>query len=97
MTRHSNESVVPTASASVTDAETRADNAPDTDPAFDDDVSRRVFVQRLTFMGGGVVLLGSACKDDNKPVQPTAAPALPESSGLPSRSRLRVSAASSRV
>jgi gluconate 2-dehydrogenase gamma chain len=27
------------------------------------DVSRRVFVQQLTFMGGGVVLLGSACQD----------------------------------
>jgi gluconate 2-dehydrogenase gamma chain len=26
--------------------------------------TRRVFIQRLTFMGGGVVLLGSACKKD---------------------------------
>jgi gluconate 2-dehydrogenase gamma chain len=32
-------------------------------PAPDDDeLSRRVFVKQLTFMGGGVVLLGSACK-----------------------------------
>ena len=31
-----------------------------------DDPSRRVFVHRLTFMGGGVVLLGSACKEPAK-------------------------------
>lgn len=37
------------------------------DAASSDDPSRRVFVQRLTFMGGGVVLLGSACKDTPKP------------------------------
>jgi gluconate 2-dehydrogenase gamma chain len=29
----------------------------------EDDPSRRVFVQRLSFMGGGVVLLGGACTD----------------------------------
>lgn len=33
-------------------------------------LSRRVFVHRLTFMGGGVVLLGSACKKDEKPPAP---------------------------
>lgn len=32
-----------------------------------DDPARRVFVQRLTFMGGGVVLLGNACKEAPKP------------------------------
>jgi gluconate 2-dehydrogenase gamma chain len=32
-----------------------------------DDPQRRVFVQRLTFMGGGVVLLGSACPETPKP------------------------------
>jgi len=30
-------------------------------------ISRRVFIQRLTFMGGGVILLGSACKKDEPP------------------------------
>jgi gluconate 2-dehydrogenase gamma chain len=40
--------------------------------------SRRVFVHRLTFMGGGVVLLGSACKDEPKPSSnPQAAPIKP--------------------
>jgi gluconate 2-dehydrogenase gamma chain len=34
-----------------------------------DDPTRRIFVQHLTFMGGGVVLLGSAC---NKPPKPDA-------------------------
>ncbi len=29
----------------------------------DDDITRRVFVHHLTFLGGGVVLLGG-CKDD---------------------------------
>lgn len=38
-----------------------------------DDLGRRVFVQRLTFMGGGVVLLGSACKETPKPDAGTAA------------------------
>ncbi|MBM4782548.1 MAG: gluconate 2-dehydrogenase subunit 3 family protein [Archangiaceae bacterium] len=40
-------------------------------PATDDldDPSRRVFVHRLTFMGGGVVLLGSACKACNEPAK----------------------------
>ncbi|MDP3232513.1 MAG: gluconate 2-dehydrogenase subunit 3 family protein [Myxococcales bacterium] len=32
-----------------------------------DELARRVFVQRLTFMGGGVVLLGNACKESPKP------------------------------
>lgn len=40
-------------------------------PAVDadapDDPARRVFVQRLTFMGGGVVLLGGACKERGAP------------------------------
>ena len=39
------------------------------------DVSRRVFVQHLTFMGGGVVLLGSACKDSKPAAAPEKAPA----------------------
>jgi gluconate 2-dehydrogenase gamma chain len=30
-------------------------------------ITRRVFIQRLTFLGGGVVLLGSACKKDESP------------------------------
>ncbi len=39
------------------------------------DPTRRVFVQRLTFMGGGVVLLGSACKDSKeKPSAPAQVP-----------------------
>lgn len=29
-------------------------------------ISRRVFIQRLTFFGGGVVLIGAACKRDSK-------------------------------
>ena len=33
----------------------------------DDDISRRVFVHHLTFLGGGVVLLGG-CKEEPKPV-----------------------------
>ncbi|MCU0700201.1 MAG: gluconate 2-dehydrogenase subunit 3 family protein [Myxococcaceae bacterium] len=33
------------------------------DDAWPEGPSRRVFVQRLTFLGGGVVLLGSACKE----------------------------------
>ena len=37
-----------------------------------DDLSRRVFVQHLTFLGGGVVLLGGCKKDEPKP--PPAAP-----------------------
>ena len=43
-----------------------------------DDVSRRVFVQHLTFFGGGVVLLGG-CKED-KPVEKPAAAAPPTTS-----------------
>ena len=42
-----------------------------------DDVSRRVFVHHLSFMGGGVVLLGSACKDEPK------APAKPLTTEVP--------------
>ncbi|MFZ5441575.1 MAG: gluconate 2-dehydrogenase subunit 3 family protein [Myxococcota bacterium] len=42
--------------------------------AEDDDVSRRVFVQHLTFLGGGVVLLGG-CKEPAKPAAPTPPPA----------------------
>jgi gluconate 2-dehydrogenase gamma chain len=34
----------------------------------DDELSRRLFVQRLTFFGGGAVLLGGACKKDEAPV-----------------------------
>jgi len=37
----------------------------------EDDVSRRVFVQHLTFLGGGVVLLGG-CKEEPKPAPPPA-------------------------
>jgi gluconate 2-dehydrogenase gamma chain len=43
------------------------------------DLSRRVFVQRVTFMGGGVVLLGSACDDKKKPAEATPpTPARPQ-------------------
>jgi gluconate 2-dehydrogenase gamma chain len=44
-------------------------------------LTRRVFVHRLAFVGGGVVLLGGgvACKDEPKPVaKAPIAPALPE-------------------
>jgi gluconate 2-dehydrogenase gamma chain len=41
--------------------------------AGDDELSRRVFVHRLTFMGGGVVLLG-ACKEAPPPPAPPRAP-----------------------
>jgi gluconate 2-dehydrogenase gamma chain len=41
--------------------------------ADDDDVSRRVFVQHLTFLGGGVVLLGG-CKEPAKPAAPAPPP-----------------------
>lgn len=49
-------------------------DASDSDAAInDDDVSRRVFVQHLTFMGGGVVLLGASCKkEEPKPAAPEA-------------------------
>jgi len=59
--------------------ETEQDEAafPDDPGASGDDVSRRVFVRRLAFVGGGAVLLGGACKDD-KPAPPKAdAPAPP--------------------
>lgn len=39
----------------------------------EDELSRRVFVHRMAFVGGGVVLLGSACKDE-KPKTPPAPP-----------------------
>jgi len=39
----------------------------------DDELSRRVFVHHLSFMGGGVVLLGSACKDEPKAAKPLTA------------------------
>jgi gluconate 2-dehydrogenase gamma chain len=39
--------------------------------AGDDDVTRRVFVHHLTFLGGGIVLLGG-CKDEPKPAPPPA-------------------------
>jgi gluconate 2-dehydrogenase gamma chain len=41
-------------------------------PHGDDEVTRRVFVHHLAFLGGGVVLLGG-CKDEPKPA-PTAPP-----------------------
>ncbi len=33
-------------------------------------LSRRVFIHHLTFLGGGVVLLGSACKKERQPEKP---------------------------
>jgi gluconate 2-dehydrogenase gamma chain len=47
-----------------------------------DDPSRRVFVQRLTFMGGGVVLLGSACKEKTTVDAGTPAPKPPPAQAL---------------
>lgn len=40
--------------------------------------SRRVFIHRLTFFGGGVVLLGNGCKcdDEKKPPQATRRPGI---------------------
>jgi gluconate 2-dehydrogenase gamma chain len=39
-------------------------------------ISRRVFIQRLTFFGGGVVLIGGACRRDGNPqnARPAASP-----------------------
>jgi gluconate 2-dehydrogenase gamma chain len=37
-------------------------------------LSRRVFVHRITFLGGGVVLLGSACDEPKKKDEPAAPP-----------------------
>ncbi len=49
-----------------------------TQVATPDEVSRRSFVQRLSFMGGGVVLLGSACKEPaTKAAPPPAVAASP--------------------
>lgn len=39
----------------------------------DDDFSRRIFVRRLTFLGGGSVLLGNGCKKDEVPAPPPVA------------------------
>lgn len=44
----------------------------------DDDFSRRVFVHRLTFMGGGVVLLGAGCKQQKPPAPPPPAATPPQ-------------------
>jgi gluconate 2-dehydrogenase gamma chain len=52
------------------------------DDDFPDDPSRRVFVQRLTFMGGGVVLLGSACKDNPVADAGASAPKPPAAQAL---------------
>jgi len=41
-------------------------------------ISRRVFIQRLTFFGGGVVLIGAACKRD--PKNDSTAPGKPDAS-----------------
>jgi gluconate 2-dehydrogenase gamma chain len=38
-------------------------------------ISRRVFIHRLAFFGGGVVLIGPACKRDSPPAQTAASPA----------------------
>ncbi|MBK7862338.1 MAG: gluconate 2-dehydrogenase subunit 3 family protein [Archangiaceae bacterium] len=46
-------------------------------------LSRRVFVHRLAFMGGGVILLGSACTDEKKPSSKAPEPAKPGSQGAP--------------
>jgi gluconate 2-dehydrogenase gamma chain len=50
-----------------------------------DDVSRRVFVQHLTFFGGGVVLLGG-CKDDKPVAKPAEKPAPPIAAAPPTTS-----------
>lgn len=42
-----------------------------------DDLSRRVFVQRVTFLGGGAVLLGG-CTKDEKPAPPPPTPKPPQ-------------------
>jgi len=36
--------------------------------------SRRVFIHRLAFLGGGVVLIGPACKRDSSPASSSASP-----------------------
>jgi gluconate 2-dehydrogenase gamma chain len=41
---------------------------------LDVELTRRVFVHRLTFLGGGVVLLGGACKREGTPPPPKGAP-----------------------
>ncbi|MGV3624733.1 MAG: gluconate 2-dehydrogenase subunit 3 family protein, partial [Archangium sp.] len=40
----------------------------------EDDFSRRVFVRRLTFLGGGSVLLGNGCKKDEASAPPAGPP-----------------------
>ncbi len=45
---------------------------PDSTTVADDDVSRRVFVHHLTFLGGGAVLL-AGCKQPEKPAAPPPA------------------------
>lgn len=48
-------------------------------PLLPEELSRRLFVQHLTFWGGGVVLLGASCK---KP-EPAQAPGGPLATGRP--------------
>lgn len=59
---------------------TREDDsdAPVPQPAADDDVSRRVFVHHLTFLGGGAVLLGG-CKQEEPKAPPPPKQALTSS------------------
>jgi gluconate 2-dehydrogenase gamma chain len=59
---------------------TREDDsdAPVPQPAADDEVSRRVFVHHLTFLGGGAVLLGG-CKQDEPKAPPPPKQALTSS------------------
>lgn len=55
----------------VTEQDAQNPEANDAEGGDGDELSRRVFVQHLTFFGGGVVLLG--CKEDEKPVTPPPA------------------------
>ncbi len=52
---------------------------------LDDDVTRRVFVHHLTFMGGGVVLLGSGCKDEPAKAKTPVTTEVPPGAPLVSR------------
>lgn len=45
-------------------------DAPTALPDAEDDVSRRVFVHHLTFLGGGAVLLGGCKKEEPKAAEP---------------------------